>query len=424
MTPEGVGVSDAHDARLRVMAARVIAQQRWPYVSSVLFSLKLVQVRHEELSTMAVDSGWRMYYSPRFVMEQEVEALATVLLHEAMHCLHNHAERFTAVQQPDKHVTWNIAGDAGINTLLDEAKMPWPTVEPVRIHSLSTWGITEDMSTEAIFFRLLEAKDDPEMFSECGSITDRRRRAYELPATHEIHPSLRTDQQAVIRDRTAHDVLQRDRNQGDVPGGLLRWAQALLEPTIGWREELAGRIRRDLAMVAGRRDYVYTRPSRRQESMTRIGSTVVLPAMRQPAPPRVACVIDTSGSISDGELRDFATELIGITRASGVSGGVTVIPCDAQVGMIQRIRSRRDVEDLKLHGGGGTDMTVGIAEAQQLRPRPHILVVFTDGYTPWPTVAPREFDSVIVVLSGGNSRNDVPGWARTIILDPTSQLDN
>jgi predicted metal-dependent peptidase len=92
--------------------------------------------------------------------------------------------------------------------------------------------------------------------------------------------------------------------------------------------------------------------------------------------------------------------------------------------MIQRIRSRRDVEDLELRGGGGTDMTVGIAEAQQLRPGPHILVVFTDGYTPWPTVAPSEFDSVIVVLNGGNSRTDVPGWARTIVLDPTTQLDD
>ena len=167
-------------------------------------------------------------------------------------------------------------------------------------------------------------------------------------------------------------------------------------------------------MIAGRRDYVYTRPSRRQSAMHTAGSTVILPAMRQPAPPRVACVIDTSGSISDSELRDFASELVGIARASGVSSGVTVIPCDASPGPVQRIRSRTDIDQLQLPGGGGTDMGAGIQAAQQLRPSPHILVVFTDGYTPWPEQKPHDFPSIIVVLSDSSSRSTVPPWAHLI----------
>lgn len=417
-----VGANEmAHDPHLRVMAARVIAQQRWPYVSSILFSLKLVQVRHEELATMAVDSGWRLYYSPRFVLDQTPEALATVLLHESMHCLHDHAGRFAIMQQPDEHVTWNIAGDAGINAILDESTMPWPSVEPIRIRDLHHWNITEDMSTEGIFYRLLEAMDERPFNPDCGSITDRRRRTYELAPSHDVSPALRIDQQAVVRDRAAHDILQSGRARGDVPAGLLRWAQEILQPTVSWREQLAGRMRRDLAMVAGRRDYVYTRPSRRQSVMTRLGSTVVLPAMRQPAPPRVACVIDTSGSISDSELRDFASELVGITRASGVSSGVTVIPCDASAGPVQRIRNRSEIERLELQGGGGTDMGAGIQRAQELKPSPHILVIFTDGHTPWPEAQPREFSSVIVVLSDSTTRDDVPSWARVIDLNESNQ---
>ena len=46
------------------MAARIVSQSRWPYLSSQLFSLKLVEVPHSEIQTMAVDKGWRMYYSP------------------------------------------------------------------------------------------------------------------------------------------------------------------------------------------------------------------------------------------------------------------------------------------------------------------------------------------------------------------------
>ena len=421
MTGAVGGNEFAHDAHLRVMAARVIAQQRWPYVSSILFSLKLVPVRNDELATMAVDSGWRLYYSPRFVLNQTPETLATVLLHESMHCLHDHAGRFSVMQRPKEHVTWNVAGDAGINTILDEAKMPWPSVEPIRIRDLSQWHITEDMTTEGIFFRLLEVKEEQSFNPDCGSITDKRRRIYELAPSHDVSPALRIDQQAVVRDRTAQDILKRNRNHGDVPAGLLRWAEEILEPTVGWREELASRMRRDLAMVAGRRDYVYTRPSRRQSVITRVGSTVVLPAMRQPMPPRVACVIDTSGSISDSELRDFASELVGITRASGVSGGVTVIPCDASAGPITRIRNRSEIERLELPGGGGTDMGAGIQRARELKPLPHILVIFTDGHTPWPEAPPREFSSVIVVLSDSTTRECIPPWTRVIELNDAHQ---
>jgi len=197
----------------------------------------------------------------------------------------------------------------------------------------------------------------------------------------------------------------------------LRWAQTLLHPRVNWREALASRLRRDLASIAGRRDYVFTRPSRRQEAMRLAGSPVILPAMRQPAPPRVACVVDTSGSISDEELRNFLSEVVGITRASGVSGGVTVMACDTQAYPPQRIRSTADVEFMELAGGGGTDISAGLAAAGNLRPVPHIVVVFTDGYTPWPEKPPKGVDAVIVTLSDPTMHDSTPSWARVIVLD-------
>lgn len=407
----------SQDARLRIMAARVIAQQRWPYVSSLLFSLKLVELPDDVLPTMAVDDGWRLYYSGAFVMGQTPEALATVLLHEALHCLHSHGSRFHGLNQATHlHPLWNIAGDAGINVILDDASMPWPTVEPVRFAQLAQYGADAAMTTEGVFFALLEAGAHPDS-GDCGSVTGGGERAYELPRDHHANPATRSDQQAVIRDRVAQDILTRSRGQGDVPGGLLRWAESVLEPQISWRDALAGRLRRDLSMVAGRRDYIYTRPSRRQEAMRLAGSTALLPAMRQPAPPRVACVIDTSGSISSAELREFAAELVGIARASGVSSGVTVIPCDAQAYPPQRVTSRADIEGLELPGGGGTDMAAGIAAAVELRPRPHIVVVFTDGHTPWPEDPPTRVDSTIVVLNTPRAEGSVPAWASTITLE-------
>jgi len=417
-----VAAPPSPDARLRIMAARVIAQQRWPYVSNLLFNFKLVEVPHEELPTMAVDSGWRLYYSSDFVLDEAPEALATVLLHECLHCLHDHVDRFETLKRPaQEHPIWNCAGDAAINSVLDEGSMPWPTVTPVRYADLASYGVTDAMTTEAAFFAIMEhLEKHPEDFMyvvDCGSISGGMSRGYELPSDSDQAPGMRSDQQDIIRDRVAHDVLVHARDRGSVPAGLLRWAEELLNPRIDWREVLASRMRRDLASVAGRRDYTYMRPSRRHEAMRLAGSAAILPAMRQPAPPRVACIIDTSGSISEGELRAFLGEVVGITRAVGVTGGLTVIACDAEAYPAQRIRSQGDIESVRLEGGGGTDMGAGLMAAALLSPRPHIVVVFTDGFTPWPEVPPRKVDSVIVVLSQAETRSQVPAWARVITID-------
>jgi len=423
MTQRGevLGVETA-DARLRVMAARVIAQRRWPYVSNLLFNFKLVELPDEQLATMAVDDGWRLYYSSRFVAGQTPEALATVLLHECLHCLHQHGARFHALNQPrEEHSLWNVAGDAAINEVLDGENMPWPNVDPVRYSTLQKFGVTHDMTTEGAYFCLLDYREKhPEEFdqeSDCGSVVGGDARDYELPRGSDQQPAMRSDQQDIIRDRVAHDIITHARDRGTVPAGLLRWAETLLNPKVDWREALASRLRRDLAMVAGRRDYVYTRPSRRQEAMRLAGSQAILPAMRQPAPPRVACIIDTSGSIGEPQLREFLTEVSAITRASGVASGVTVIACDSQAYQPQRIRSSDDVSKVALQGGGGTDMGAGIEAAALLRSAPHIVIVFTDGETPWPAQQPRTIDSTIVVLTDANCRAETPPWSRVIILD-------
>ena len=44
--------------------------------------------------------------------------------------------------------------------------------------------------------------------------------------------------------------------------------------------------------------------------------------------------------------------------------------------------------DVELLGGGGTDMGAGLAKAAELRPRPDLIIVLTDGYTPWPSAPP------------------------------------
>ena len=120
-------------------------------------------------------------------------------------------------------------------------------------------------------------------------------------------------------------------------------------------------------------------------------------------------VIDTSGSIDDRLLGKAMGEVEGALVGMGIRrGNVTVLACDAALGAVTRIRKATDAQ---LVGGGGTDLRVGIAAASAQRPRPDLIVVFTDGYTPWPSQAPPG-SAVIAAMLGrkGETLPDTPTW--------------
>ena len=416
---ETLQVLNTEEARLRIMAAKIIAQSRWPYLSTLIFSLRIVET--EDLPTLAVDAGWRMYYNPTFVLQQIPEVLATMVLHEALHCVSKHNARFEALgRENSSHEIWNLSGDANINQMLDDAKMPWGEFDPVRYESLAKYGVKGGMTTELTFFTMVKYfEDNPSKnpdHSDCGGVTGGSARGYEIPKSDMDNPSIKNDQQDVIRDRVAQDVIRhaREKGVGSVPGELLRWANELLNPQIDWKRELAGMMRSSLATVLGRKDYTYARPSRRQSSMAIHDPEFILPSMRKPAPPTIAIIIDTSGSVQDKEITEFLSEVDGIASANGIAQGITVIPCDAQVGEIQKIRSISGIADIKLGGGGGTDLRVGIAAAESLKPQPKIVIVLTDGYTPWPESIDPHIEKLIICCSVTESVSDAPSYAAVI----------
>lgn len=161
----------------------------------------------------------------------------------------------------------------------------------------------------------------------------------------------------------------------------MRWARHITQPEIAWEPLLARAVRRAIGWTSGRHTPTWTRPSRRQSS----NPNVLQPGWRRPLP-NIAMVIDTSGSIDDRLLGKAMGEVEGALASMGIRGGsLTVLACDASVGAVTRVRKAADA---RLVGGGGTDMRIGIAAASAQRPRPDLIVVFTDGYTPWPKLAP------------------------------------
>jgi predicted metal-dependent peptidase len=122
-------------------------------------------------------------------------------------------------------------------------------------------------------------------------------------------------------------------------------------------------------------------------------------------------------------------EVGGLVKSMLSPDGVTVYCVDAAASDAQKIFR---ADQIKLSGGGGTDMRIGIDKAlANKRDRPDVVIVLTDGYTPWPERKPPRVNIVVgLVPPAGErmSREDrvvtaVPDWAKTVLIQtsPTAR---
>ena len=377
--------------RTRLLAARYLAAQDRPYLAAALFSLTVVE--SPEVATMGVDRRWRCYVSPAFVARTPVPELAAVWIHEVAHLLRDHHGRAGRLPPGPAagHHRVNIAQDCEINDdlLADRLPLPPGCLQP------RTFGLPTGLLFEK-YLALLP----PEIggHPDCGSGAHGVDRPWEGDGPAGVSAA---EAEAIRRD-TARQI----RARGTAPGGWLRWAAATLEPQVDWRRRLSGAVREALAWAGGAVDYAYQRPSRRSAALR----GVILPSLRRPVP-RVAIVVDTSGSMGEPELTAALTEVAAVLRVVGVGGNrTTVLACDAAVHVTRAVYT---VGEVRLAGGGGTDLRVGVAEA--LASRPHVVIVLTDGFTPWPDV-PLESTRLIAALIGPSAPLP-PAWITTVRVD-------
>ena len=385
-------------------AARLWASSQMPYLAAALFAAPVII--DDGSGTIAVDRNWRLRVDPVVVEHLDTAELGRLLLHLIGHLLRDHANRaelagIGTTSSPD---LWNRATDAEINDDLEALGLV-PTVAPdlPAVFALPPGKLAEVY---------LEATHAGRRW-DCGSGCDAQPRPWEAGEDAESAKGLDGRQGDLLRLSVAAAVQQANGLEpGTIPGGWLRWAESVLPSRVDWRRVLAAEIRQGVAAVAGAVDYSYRRPSRRARAWPR----VVLPSLFRPVP-EVAIVCDTSGSMHDQLLARALAEVEGILTKAGIRQGTArVLAVDTNVHAVRRVTSAKQVV---LAGGGGTDMGAGIVAAAELRPRPSIIVVLTDGFTPWPASPPKAVRVIIGLLSQGRGvlPHEVPTWARTVVID-------
>ena len=161
---------------------------------------------------------------------------------------------------------------------------------------------------------------------------------------------------------------------GRMGGKMPRAIGELLEPKIDWREALRDFV---ASSMKGKDEFTWRRMNKRH-----MANDIYMPSMENETIGEVIVAIDTSGSIGNIELTEFATELASICDL--VSPDVVrIIWWDADVHGEQVFKPdqyQNIASLLKPLGGGGTEVSCVSKYINEKKLSAEAVIVFTDGY--------------------------------------------
>jgi predicted metal-dependent peptidase len=401
----------------RLMRTRSRLGSRAPGYAGIVFGLPFVETHRTQ--TMATD-GTSIYFNRTFVQRTTDDELLAVLFHEGLHVSLGHHLRRGSIDP----TIWNMAADYAINIIVQEARLSLPdgALLDQKYRGMTTeqiakllkqrqpdqpepqppqgdgegegdgegqGGSGDDDDTD-------DDQDDdgqgqgggddiadcgghpgePDDFDQPGEIWD----AVDDDGGRLSGDDLAEAEETLRRDVIVAAMAEKAAGSGTITidDGILQTAKA---PTVDWVEALADFLNR---AYAG--EPTLAKPARRH-----LWEGNYFPSQQGVGGGDLVIAIDTSGSISQDEAEQFASEIDAI-REMIKPDRTCVIYCDTK---IQKGRDGQsyDVfdsyEDIEVRAinGGGTRFDPPFYLVAQEGLEPHAFIYFTDGYGPVSDIA-------------------------------------
>ena len=406
---------------------------QFPHFNSITYRIKPKCM--PGLKTFGVTPNWVWVYGEEVPMTEDEQVAA--LFHEINHLLRNHASR----QGDREHEQWNWAGDFEINDwwppnltppewILTPDKFKLPNGELAEWYFAnmpqSEYHVREDANavspgTGACTTAGCDSQDVAPVAGDlkgnapvkgvlhgpvCGSSHNNGGGGEDSSDDESGVGDLEAE---AVRHQVAKDIKEaasKDKGRGNIPGGMVQWAHDLLDPQISWQKHLRTEVRRMTVQINGQKDQTWAKPRRKG-----INPFILPKRIDHRAIP--AMYIDTSGSMSDEEIAQALSEVRAAVKANASFVYVTTL--DAAVYPTVRVSTSGDMPKVKVEHRGGTDMRLLFEHYKTLRPRPNLLVCFTDGETPWPEDEPEDAKTIIVLTQPANKTHyPTPEWAKVL----------
>jgi predicted metal-dependent peptidase len=375
---------------LKLTKARVQLLFQQPFFATLCLRLTLIP---GPVPTMATN-GKVIYYNPAFVDSLTAEELQGVLAHEVLHCaLGHHCRRGSR-----KPRLWNVAADYAINPIVLKNGMALPEGALIKPEF-------EGLSAEEIYATLKQEDSGSNSQSQggaggmsqgasqsksgCGSSGAGSQQAEPLPlidegdlnqprpggfgevldATDETGNPVseaESTRQATEWAIVAEQASRMAKLCGHEPAGVELPLKEARQSKQDWRA-----ILRDFVSASVASDYRWFPPNRRY-----VSSGLYLPSVYHEGIGKIVIGVDTSGSIGEEELRQFAGEICAVSEQAQPEL-IHVVYCDAAVSSTQEFGPSEPII-LEPKGGGGTDFRPVFEWVSQNDIQPICLIYLTD----------------------------------------------
>ena len=339
--------------------------------------------------------NYQLAINPEFWESLSEEHKYGLLKHELLHIAFGHLTTFFKFS--DRKLA-NVAMDMEINQYIDNQYLP---EGGININDYEDLNLDTRAGCRYYYDKLKQLQDEKNKNGTCGnSPMDELLDNIEsgnIPdhSTWEEFDNLSEAEKQLI-ERQLQKVLtdaqeQTIKKRGSVPGEIqgLIIVEEIVKPKFNWR----GYIRR----FTGVSTKVFTKKIRRKENRRFCDNPGLKVKMRQ----HMLLAIDTSGSVSDTELKEFMSEIFHIYKC-GVD--ITIIQCDTTIKSIEPYKGKLE---MNVTGRGGTEFDPVLEYFNENQKKYTSLVYFTDGecYT---DVKPK--GNTLWVLSERSSMNEsLPG---------------
>lgn len=324
-----------------------------------------------------------------------------LVAHEICHFIFEHAGR----KGSRDHFLWNMATDYAINLMLKfQFEKPDFLIQGTLVDDKYEGWTAEKIYEEIVknppprpkvyVLDLSDTDSDDEgeegSGSGSGDVVVIRDRRVPLPKKDggKSDEQYRQEVKDFIRNAICEGYATA-KSQGSMPAGMERVIVGHLKPKVNWLQALRQRLRFGASRKASR-DITWTVPNRRF-----LGASYIFPSNVGPDQPKIAFAIDTSGSMSEDDLKQAIAELEDIRKQFNAQ--VYFLDCDAGVYESRWISPYESLPALQ--GGGGTDFAPVFSHLIEKRIKPDYCVMFTDGYGNFGDDPTGQFDVLWVITN-------------------------
>lgn len=366
-------------ARDRLVQARVKMLMTKDFWGKLATRMKLINA-DEWCPTLATD-GKNFYYNSAFVLSlKTVDKVVFGFAHEVLHCIYDHIARTGG---RDKKIS-NIAQDFVINSDLVQHKVGEKIDEIDIIFDMKYYGwaweaVYDDImknakqiSIDDLADMLLDDHIDDSGDGEGEGNGD------DGDGVSKKRPSLSKEERDKIKDEFREAILQaaQGAKPGSLPSGVERLVRNLTAPKMDWRSLISMKI-----PSLAKNDYSYQRPNKKYQF-----SGIVMPGLQREEAIDVCVAIDTSGSISQQQLEEVLSEVVGLMDMYE-EFTLRIWQFDTQVYGYETFTKDNagDMMSYQIKGGGGTSFQCNWDFMKANDVIPKLFIMFTDGesYDGW-----------------------------------------